>query len=254
MRVLPRHSGNAWLLLLSFFLLNCGVTPLSLAADKLNTRLGDVKIIESPGSPRGAITVNGLVVFDSDAQYVSFYDHVDTAEGVVILFGVNPGGSATPISNFYFLLLKAGEKSQVVTTKGFDSYHAAKITSNGDEILVELAFDAKRKKQAKLQGNKVIVEYSQVSPLLSMSEEDCKWLHKYSAQECIDDNRKSKIDCEKYAHNYSGYSTVVMTGITTLSNHPGFNATALEDACLRECKIGAEVSFSEFKRDVCSIQ
>ncbi len=254
MRSLPRYLGNILLLLFISFFLNCGATSLSLANDKLNTRFGEVNIIESPGSPRGAISVDGFVVFDSHAQYVGIYDHVDTARGIVILFGVNPGGSATPASKLYFLLLKAGEKPQVVTAKGFDSYDAAKITCKADEILVELPFETKRKKQAKLIGNKVIVEYSQALPPLSMSEEDCKWLHEYSARECIDDTRGYKTDCEKYAHDYSGYSIVVMTGITTLSNHPGFIGSALADACLRECKTGTKVSFSEFKKDVCNIK
>lgn len=44
-----------------------------------------------------------------------------------------------------------------------------------------------------------------------------------------------------------------MTGITALSNEPGFMSQALGEACVTECETENPIPYEQFKKPVCSI-
>lgn len=243
-----------------FFVFYLWAIPLSRAVNytgsrEIHTELGNLKITGSPAGSSDTITLNGTIAYRQPGYYISFYENFKMKEGDAVIFGVNPGGSANPVDNLHVLLLLNGKKPIILSDKNFYSKDGTAIsTSNTDEIIIDLGFDAKRKKRARVHDEQLTIEYSEILPPFPMTDEDCKWLHEYTANECIEEKRGYKVNCEDYAHTYSGHSTVNMTGITTLSNHPGFISAALSQICLDECQTGLEVSFSEFERKVCSIK
>jgi hypothetical protein len=153
------------------------------------------------------------------------------------------------------LILKSGQKPKTLTKENFassDGTIAPRVI--GGDVVIVLGFEDKKNKIARLHGEQLTVEYSTPLPPSPMPDRTCEWLYEASASECIEDTRQFKFECGGIASGYSGRCGRVMTGITALTNHPGFISSALEHVCLQECKTGTEPALPDFKRDVCSIK
>jgi hypothetical protein len=223
--------------------------------DKLDTRLGAVRVVSRRDKSvfEDKITVNGRKVLRSPLFSIGLYESFDLGDRVVILFGANQGGQNP--DQLSFLVLKPGRKPRTLSAEKFESVDGTvKSRVKGAEVEVALGYEAKRGKVARLRGEQVTIEYSKVLPPSPMSDESCEWLYEYSAQECLEDTRAYKIDCEEFASGYEGASGVVMSGINALKNHPGFISAALDAVCLRECMIREKPTLQVFKSMVCSIK
>ncbi|PKN51230.1 MAG: hypothetical protein CVU55_13960 [Deltaproteobacteria bacterium HGW-Deltaproteobacteria-13] len=216
--------------------------------DVIKTKFGNVRVIRSiPELPANIVTVNGKEVFQSGGDYAFLYKSFRTSNYIAVLFGENAGGSATPVDTLYFLLLRPNKKPIVIRNKDFYSADGTMIIKQkNNDVLFDLGFEEKKKKTAILTSGKIVVRYDMVG-VLPMELEDCNWLYENSMNECI----KLRSDCEQ-ARDYSGDCVATMTGITVLSNHPGFASSALDDICVTACKTGTAITFEQFKKRVCS--
>jgi hypothetical protein len=224
------------------------------ACNEIKTSLGRVRVIRHVASlPPNIITVNGKTVFRSKGTYAFLYKSFRTSSYVAVLFGENDGGSATPVDTLYFILLKSNRKPVIVTDKDFYSADGTmKIRQEKDDVFIDLGFEAKKRKTAILRSGEVTVQQTPVDAF-PMELKDCQWLYESSFRECTQ-LRELKLDCEQFGRKYSGGCVAVMTGITALSNHPGFVSSALGDICVTVCKTGEVVPFEQFKKTVCSIK
>lgn len=228
----------------------CEGTP---SKRKLQTPLGFVQVVRR--DVFDVIKVDGKVVFDSAPEpYIRLYGSFPSGRGFVVLFGVNAGGSHTPVDQLYFLLLNSDRRTQIVTDEDFKSPSCmiASRFQNGN-VVIDLGFDAKRRKTARLRGGKINISYEPPPNALPMVASDCIWIYENSSDECIDAGRRFRMPCEESARQYRGFSGRVTTGMAPLLNHPGFNSAALEKACFEQCTTGQRLPFDDFKRLACGI-
>jgi hypothetical protein len=218
--------------------------------DVIKTKFGTVRVIRGiPELPANTLTVNGKEVFQSGGDYAFLYKSFQTSDYIAVLFGENAGGSATPVDTLYFLLLRPNKKPIIVANKDFYSADGIMIIKQkNNDVIFDLGFEGKKRKTAILTSGKVVVRYDTVG-ILPMELDNCKWLYETSMNECIE----LKSDCDN-ARGYSGDCVATMTGITVLSNHPGFVSSALDDICVTVCKTGKVITFAQFKKRVCSIK
>lgn len=253
---------NIFLTVLMFMFSSfCFAQGLSPQYHKLQTILGTVEVVRLPleggseddlGLP-DTIQVDGENVYRSPFLYIGLYKSFKVDQGVAVLFGVNEGGSATPVDELNFLILMPNKKPVVISDKDFYSADSNINTKQKHvEVIVDLGFEGKQKKVAILRGDKLIVKRSSVQPF-PLKDKECKWLYEYSMQECAEASKLGD-SCENYGRHYSGGSNVAMIGITSLSNEPGFDSTALGTLCVAECKLNKSVTYKQFKKPVCSIQ
>lgn len=233
--------------------------------DKLATSLGVVEVIRMPvldeyGNPTedlslpDTIAVNEKKVFRSEAFYIGLYKSFELSNGVAILFGINPGGSATPVDSLNFLLLRPNRNPVVISKDNFYSANGSIISrQNHDDVIIDLGYENKMKKSALLRDGEITIQLEPVG-LIPMKDDDCRWLHEYTLGECIDAKQKYKQDCREFGKDYSGASVAVMTSITLLSNEPGFVSNALDTICINACNSGKSVDYDQFKKSVCSIK
>jgi hypothetical protein len=223
--------------------------------DELKTSLGTVRVVERHRSvPMDqSLTVNGKVVYRSPMG-IGICSQFRIGDGVAVLFGENQGGNNW-VWELSFLLLRPHRKPAVVTGQGFFSSDATlEARQEGGDVFIDLGFEAKRKKTARLHAGEVIVELNPVTSVVPVSEETCERLHKYSAEDCIAMATWAKGQCQEHGREYSGGSVAVMSDITTLEHHPGFSKEALGEICMRECKSGEIIQYEQFKTRVCSIR
>lgn len=219
---------------------------------ELMTRFGFVQVERR--DVFDVIKVDGKVVFDSAPDpYIRLYDAFQTGRGLAVLFGVNAGGSHTPVDHLYFLLLNSKRRAQIVTDDEFKS-PSCRIESrlqNGN-VVIDLGFDTKRRKTARLHNRNINIGY-EPAPALPMVASDCTWIYENSAEECVEAGRRYRMPCEESTRQYKGFGGRVITGMAPLLNHPGFNSAALEKMCFEQCTTGQRVPFNDFKRLACSI-
>lgn len=219
------------------------------------TRFGNVLVVvvrKGSGAP-DTILFNGRNVFESGASYLGFHAKYEIGDKDVLLFGINCGGSACSPDELNFLVLGAESEPKIVTTKDFYSADGTiKPRKEKDRVVIDLGFEKGKKKIAILESGKVVMQYTAIDAT-PMKLEDCQWLYENSIRECIQ-LKELKLDCEENGRNYSGGCVATMTGITALSNHPGFVSSALGDICVTACKTGKALTFEQFKRKVCSIK
>jgi hypothetical protein len=220
----------------------------------IKTELGIVQAIPgTTGLPPNTITVNGKKVFQSKEDYAFLYGSFRTPNYTAVLFGENAGGSATPVDTLYFLLLRSNREPTIVANKDFYSADGTMhIQQRKDDVVIDLGFEAKKRKTAVLQAGKIVVRHATVN-VSPMKIEDCKQVYEYASGECLQ-LRDLKFDCEHYGRHYMGNSGNSMGFIRGVSNRPGFVDSALGAICVTTCKTGTMVSFEQFKKDVCSIK
>lgn len=218
--------------------------------EKLKTRLGTVEVVRSVDSGDTSIAV-GTWIFHADDPYIKLYESFNTSDGVAVLFGSNPGGSATPVDHLYFLLLQSNKEPLVVTDENFFSASCStQLRSQNGSAFINLGLESGKKKTAILRSGKLQITTKSASAS-TMSAKSCAELYRVTAEDCIESPTPTASQCEKNDQDYMGNSVSAMTEITILSNQSGFNAAALAKVCIKQCQTGQAMSWRDFSRSVC---
>lgn len=218
------------------------------------TRYGNVLILSDTSVyVRDTIMYNKKILFHKAVSYVQFHSYFFVNNKEIILFSTGCGGSSCGLPDqFYFLIIGADKSVKIISQNDFYNRFGFEPTIQGNQIKIDLGYEDKKHKIAVLDRDKLTIKYIP-SKKVPIKLESCEYLYEYSSEDCIS-YKKIGFDCEKYGRPYNGSSVVAMSWVTGLSNHPGFDASALNDACVKMCNTGVVVLFEEFKQNVCSIK
>lgn len=206
----------------------------------------------SPDFPKDTLRVAGKPVFVDEGNYISLYRKFQLGKAEVVLFGVNCGGTGCPNDDLHFLILRQGEKPQVVSTEDFHSVDGTIAPRLEDgKVIVDLGYERGQRKEAALMSDGVVAIHLTPQPVSPMDLDGCKWMHEFSMQECIAAKGSSIIHCESPQEWFSG---AMSRGLAALANHPGFVAKNFDAYCKAACRTGKAIAFDPYKAAVCSIQ
>ncbi|HKB60651.1 MAG TPA: tetratricopeptide repeat protein [Gallionellaceae bacterium] len=220
------------------------------------TRFGKALLVTTDdGLPASTIMLNGKVVFKGDdGMYFSMSGYFRTEAADVILIGSNAGGSGTPDSPLYFLVIRSPSQTEVLTDPDFvadtpDTDGLKKWMDKKGRIFVDLGYIGGDKKVAELDSGKLTVHiYSEKGKPLS--DDLCQWVYEKGMESC-----KSQLaheqGCEEYSNPAGVFSSHSdMTQLTYISNQPGYNQAGFNQSCLAWCN-GKGVSYQQFSKTTC---
>ncbi|MBI5848013.1 MAG: hypothetical protein HZB31_08710 [Nitrospirae bacterium] len=241
--------------LVTIFLFLLTVQGMTHAEDSMQTRFGLVETARSAPNAMyiDTITVNEKLVYKVEDIFVSLKNTFELGDKDVVLFGTNCGGNSCPFDELHFLILQKGRKPKVVNHSDFISSDGTeKPKQVKDAIVVDLGYDAGRRKKATFDGEKIAIEFEAPGKKAAMKNKDCKWVYDNTVDgQCILEREEDKT-CGKLDMNY--FPGAVRRGVAAISNSPGFNHDALEKLCLAACKSGKAEKYAVFKRSVCGIK
>jgi hypothetical protein len=89
--------------------------------DVMNTPYGEVNVVRSADGEGDVVTVNGKKIFQKCCS-IGIYGKSQLQDGISVLIGVNPGGSATPENEDFYIVLKSHSDPVVVPGPGFHTH------------------------------------------------------------------------------------------------------------------------------------
>lgn len=217
------------------------------------TRFGKALLVSMiEGLHAGTILFNGKKVFDDDGMYVSIFGYFQSKDTDVILVSSNPGGSATPESAIYFLVIRSASEVQVVSGASVDTPDTdglKKWMDKDGRIFVNLGYSGGDEMVAELDSGKLTVHaYSKKG--VPLGEDLCKWLYDNGVESCNSDIAREQ-GCSKYANPAGIYSSVsAMSQLTYIRNQPGYSQAGFNKSCLAWCK-GKDVTYPQFRTMAC---
>ena len=216
--------------------------------EKIQTALGTVEVVQSsPDSSPDTIKIGGKVAYVEEGMYMNLRENFSLPNEEVVFFGVNCGGTGCPNDELHFLILSRGEKPKVISNGEFSSSDGTvKPKMKDGKITVDLGYYDGKRKRAELSADKILIHLTP-QPVSPMRLEDCRWLYKYSVDECIG----ASPDCENPSN---AFSNMVMKGVAAFSNHPGFVSKNFDTVCATACNSGKKISFDEYQKIVCSMK
>lgn len=219
------------------------------ANDTVDTRFGKLEIVRSSAdAPPDSLLLNDAEVFRETDFYLSLHRYIRQNARDLILFGSNCGGSGCPQNQFYFLILEKGSPPEVVTRGDFFAYpDELELTTEGERLILDLGFEAGKRKTASLLGRTLDITLETV-PKSFIGEDYCQWLHTDALLACVD-YHETDPNCVDPQADFSGYLT---RGISALGEHPGFVAEAFDKHCKTACSTSKPTDYSTFAREVCS--
>ena len=233
------------------------IERIPLENDTFKTRAGELNIVRStPNSPPDSLQLNGKTIYKQDHVYLSLHQYITQNGRELVLVGANCAGEQCPenaATQFAFVGLQAGKDAQILSQATFSSMMDAEdvnLTVDNGKVMVDLGFEAGKRKVATLQGDQLAVTLETVAQT-SLEQDDCQLLYTDVLQSCID-ARENDASC---ADPQSWIGVELASSLTIMSNFPGFQAPNWEKYCKSGCATGnTVVDYPTFARDVCSIQ
>lgn len=217
--------------------------------DALQTRYGKLATAHSaPDLPADSLTLDGKEIFRDEGFFVSIQYYIQQDQRDLVLFGANCGGSGCPESHYQFLILDGKSQPQLVSNDNFYALPGdVSIDTSGLKILLDLGFEAGKRKHAVLDGNALSITL-EPAPKEYLGDEKCQWLHTDALNACAEYH---DVDpkCTEPQSEFAGY---LMRGVSGMSDFPGFDADAFNRQCINACITGKPAPFETFAREVCS--
>lgn len=225
--------------------------PASAVESAMTTRFGTVAVQRSTAeSPPDTLAVNGNAAFVAEWEYIGLYSLFSLGGTDVVLFGVNCGGTGCPNDNLGFLVLGPGQPPRAVTNENFfsnDGTVAPRLAD--DRIVVDLGYDAGRRKIAEFDLNDITIR-TERQAATPMAADQCQWLYEHALADCVQ-AKNFDASCSEPRQYFSG---VVERSLSALSNHPGFIAAGFDAACAAACTSGEAPQAAQFRSAACGIR
>ena len=222
------------------------------------TRYGDANLVAIECFPPDAIMFNGRKVFDGQGMYVRIFGYFQVGNSDVILVGSNPGGSATPETAMFFLIISSKSVTHVLSDPKFVAVSSDDIKARMDKdgrVYVKLGFREGNEAVAELISGKLVLK-SIPSKGHSMGSDSCQHLFEVGAEVCSSEFSR-KGGCGDYVSNAGEVgvigSNAAMGSFQYSSNKPGFIKSGFSKSCLAWCK-GNNVTYRDFGKETCGIQ
>ncbi len=220
------------------------------------TRFGKALLVSTDISTDSTIMFNGKKVFE-DEGVVSMDGYFRTKDADVILVSSNPGGSGTPDTQMYFLVIHSASQVEVLTDPDFvadtpNTDELKKWMDKDGRIFVNLDFRGGHEMVAELNSGKLVVHaYSRKG--IPLPDDLCQWLYDKGMETCQSDEAH-EAGCGKYSR-HAGIGTeysphYYMTQFYYIRNQPGYNQAGLNKSCLAWCK-GEDISYQQFRKTTC---
>ena len=225
--------------------------------DVKRTRYGDVILVQTDILPAATVMFNGQVVYSDPGMYVGLHGYAQSKDSDVVLIGSNPGGSATPDTNMFILVINPDGMTYVISDPDFvadtPGRDDKKITTDATgRVFVSFAYRSGNEMVAELDSGRVVI-HAYPRDGQSLSDDDCRWLYDYGSKECSSEITRNN-GCAKSVANAEIYGCLAdMGSFRYISNRSGYVQGGFNEACLAWCE-KKEVDYEHFKKVTCSIK
>lgn len=221
-------------------------TPAKFVA--MTSRYGLVSTDDDP--IHRALFLKGEKVYDAVGASITPLDIYPLGYLDALLF-VESGGGSGSFDEFKFLAIQPDGKTKIFEDQQFASTDGGiEIHARANEIVIDLGFQAGKKKQATFNGIALKVALAEPTTTATISAASCEAVFTQALGECAFMKKGIYRTCKDASTNIS---KVAAGELVALSQNPTFKSRRFVEVCRDACEKGKPPSLKSFKVNVCGI-